>query len=203
MNFITFTKLGRTLLLAAVGAVCWFGCGDDNGANSGGGGGSSTATVKIGNLNWMEKNLNVKTVDSWCYGNKDANCNKYGRLYTWYAAKSACQSNGMRLPSDDDWDALVKAVGGESTAGKKLKAKSGWDSNSNGTDSYGFSALPGGFRYADGRFDGVGSNGLWWTSTEYSSSNAYLRGMYSGVDYVAGEEDFDKGSGYSVRCIKD
>jgi uncharacterized protein (TIGR02145 family) len=217
MNCFTFKKLGRTLLLAAVtavGAVCWLGCGDDNGANSGGGG--SNETVTIGGVKWTKKNLNVKTeesiggkVKSMCYDDKAANCNKYGRLYNWSAAMSACKSIGMRLPDREDWADLGKAVGG-SSAGKKLKAKSGWvDHNGkalgNGTDDYGFSALPGG-RCEDGVVSSgcaaLGQFGGWWTATD-KSYDAYTQTMYSIYDDVRNENEQMSDVWLSVRCIKD
>jgi len=75
-------------------------------------GGGSSETVSLGGLKWMTKNLNVETAESWCYGNSPDSCAKYGRLYTWSAAKAACQSVGMRLPTRDDWDNLAESVGG-------------------------------------------------------------------------------------------
>jgi len=64
------------------------------------------------------------------------------------------------LPSDKEWQMLVDFVGAD--AGKKLKAKEGWDKNGNGTDEYGFSALPGGRGNSDGNFYYVGDYGYWW-----------------------------------------
>jgi len=128
----------RLVSAAALAAVCLVGCVvDDN--PSGGGGSGKFKTVKIGGQTWMAENLNIETANSWCYGNSADSCKKYGRLYTWAAAKTACPS-GWRLPSLGEWGALVTAAGGSSTAGKKLKAASGWYNNGNGTNDYGFSA---------------------------------------------------------------
>ncbi|MDR0330952.1 MAG: hypothetical protein LBH93_04500, partial [Chitinispirillales bacterium] len=76
--------------------------------------GQTPASVKIGNQTWTKQNLNVETQDSWCYEDKESNCAKYGRLYTYEAAKTACASMGgkWRLPTRDDWDNLLRAVGG-------------------------------------------------------------------------------------------
>jgi uncharacterized protein (TIGR02145 family) len=176
--------------------------------------GQTPASVKIGNQTWTKQNLNVKTQGSWCYEDKESNCAKYGRLYTWEAANKACQSMGgkWRLPTRDDWDNLMKAVGGVmevdeyrgayyENAGKKLKAKSGWEGNGNGTDEFGFSALPGGHRdYSDGSFGNAGYSGFWWSATESDAGFAYFRGMYYSYDGVY-EYDVGKRYGYSVRCV--
>jgi uncharacterized protein (TIGR02145 family) len=164
------------------------------------GGDGSYDFVEIGGLMWMKKNLNIETAESWCNGNSTANCDKYGRLYTWEAAKNACPS-GWRLPDTADWNKLVNAAGGSSSAGEKLKATSGWSLNGNGTNDFGFSALPGGNRRSDGRFDSADSRGYWWTATESDSDNAYYRYMYDGNDNVD-EYDNYKSNGYSVRCVQ-
>jgi uncharacterized protein (TIGR02145 family) len=224
MKGFTFTKLGRTLLLlTAVVSLGLMGCGGDDNPSGGGGNGNnnsnngnnnnpgvgSSETVSLGGLKWMKKNLNVETADSWCYWNSADSCKKYGRLYTWAAAKTACQSVGMRLPTYDEWGALVTAAGGSSVAGKKLKSTSGWDWNSSGnisgdgTDGYGFSALPGGGRSGDGGFGGVGEKGYWWTATGGDDMNeryAHLRDMHYDDDYVGGY-GYYRSHAFSVRCV--
>jgi len=171
------------------GAACQSGGGDD--------------FVVLGGLKWMKTNLNVETADSWCYENSLDSCAKYGRLYTWEAAKAACQSVGMRLPTRAEWAALVTAAGGSSTAGSKLKSTSGWNSCSgiSSTDQYGFSALPGGSRSSDGGFDDAGGDGGWWAATETSGGYAYYRNMHYGYDGV-GEVSSDKSYGFSARCVQ-
>jgi uncharacterized protein (TIGR02145 family) len=178
--------------------------------------GKTYKTVKIGGKTWMAQNLNYKTGNSWCYENEDSKCNQYGRLYDWNTAKGACPS-GWRLPSRAEWDDLGQAVGGvrepvdDGTidwygAGKKLKSSSGWSdyqgASGNGTDEYGFSALPGGNRYTDGSFFSAGYNGSWWTATAGGSGYAYYRNMaYSNGSL--GESGDDVGVGLSVRCVGD
>ena len=165
----------------------------------------SYKTVKIGTQTWMAENLNYDTKGSKCYDNKPANCEKYGRLYNWATAKSACPK-GWHLPSDEEWQGLVDFVGGDRLAGTYLKAKSGWNDNGgvsgNGTDNYGFSALPGGFGNSGGYFGIVGESGSWWSATEGNASLAYGRDM--GYGYAAAVSgDNDKSNLYSVRCLKD
>ncbi|MDR2592559.1 MAG: hypothetical protein LBC59_07115 [Chitinispirillales bacterium] len=164
-------------------------------------GGGSSETVTLGGLKWMTKNLDVETADSWCYDNSPDSCAKYGRLYTWEAAKSACQLVGMRLPTRAEWDALETAAGGSSVAGSKLRTSIGWNySTTVGTDEFGFSALPGGYR-PSGSFVTAGNHGTWWTATEDSDGFAYTRWINSGFDYV-GELPYPKSDGFSARCVE-
>jgi len=157
----------------------------------------------------MAENLNYDVPDNnndVCYKNDPANCVTYGRLYNWATAMANVCPSGWHLPSDADWDALMTAVGGSSTAGKHLKAKEGWNScgpsGSGKTysceDTYGFSALPGGL------FDGssnVGYIGYWWSASDDISRNAHFRYMHyfdDGAIYSGG----DKYYLYSVRCLQ-
>jgi uncharacterized protein (TIGR02145 family) len=107
-----------------------------------------------------------------------------------------------QYPSDADWDALMIAVGGSSTAGTHLKATSGWNSSGNGEDTYGFSALPGGLGSSGDDFSYVGYVGFWWSSSEGNSDGAYGRDMY--YDYErAYYSYYAKSPLFSVRCLKD
>jgi len=199
MNFFAFTKLGRVLLMTAVlvvGAVCVsYG---DNFTDSRDG--KKYRSVKIGGKAWMAQNLNYQTGNSWCYDGDNSNCEKYGRLYDWNTAKTACPK-GWHLPTREEWSVLEAEAGGN-VAGKMLKSASGWENNGNGTDSYGFSALPGGARLSNGDFDGAGEFGRWWTAPENGSSYAYYWELIYNGDNVY---DFSgsKSYAYSVRCVQD
>ena len=83
-----------------------------------------------------------------------------------------------------------------------MKPSSGWNNNGNGTNSSGFNALPGGYRYTNGTFYGVGGNGYWWSATEYSATSAWSRNMYYDLSDV-GRFDGGKELGFSVRCVRD
>jgi len=163
--------------------------------------GKTYKTVKIGKQTWMAENLNYNASGSKCYENKEINCQKYGRLYNWNTAKNVCPK-GWHLPNDDEWDELMSSVGDEGTAGKYLKAKSGWSNNGNGLDKYGFSALPGGSGHFLGGFDDVDSIGFWWSSSEGSSDKAYGQGMIYSNDSLYYLND-DKSLLFSVRCLQD
>jgi len=157
-------------------------------------------TVKIGSQTWTAENINNEGGGK-CYGNDPSNCAKYGRLFTWEEALVACPS-GWHLPSDAEWTTLVNNVGGENIAGKKLKSKTGWTNNGNGTDEYGFSALPGGIGGSDGGFYTVGSGGLWWSATESAADYAWYRNMGYDGEYVLRLGN-GKTSLLSVRCVQD
>jgi len=166
--------------------------------------GKTYKTVKLDNQTWMAENLNYDAKDSKCYDNKSDNCKKYGRLYDWETAKKACP-NGWHLPSKKEWETLD--ADSDKKAGNRLKAKSGWSNNGNGTDDYSFSALPGG-GYSDGfgisaeSFYSVGNYGYWWSGSKYGD-DAYHRIM----SYESEDARWDYGSGksysFSVRCIQD
>ena len=170
-------------------------------------------TVKIGNQVWMAENLKYKAEGSHCYGDVDSNCDKYGPLYDWATAKNACPTD-WRLPTTKEMETLFTTVGGESTAGKVLKSKTGWPKDDdgfdgNGTDDYSFSALPGGRWEDGGPFSDEGISAYFWSLTAYNESSAYY--MYLGyTNYVLGytndkaKIDFNlKIHAFSVRCIKE
>jgi uncharacterized protein (TIGR02145 family) len=219
MTLLAWREPGRALLIAAVAVglgLMTAGCGKKDapatdsaaaGSFTDGRDGQTYKTVKIGEQTWMAANLNYRTESgSWCYENSVDNCNKYGRLYDWNTATTVCPM-GWRLPSRDEWNELVAAAG-SSTGGKTLKSKNGWNDNEgkngNGTDDYGFSALPGGYRNSVGNFDVVGESGSWWTATErYEGDNyAYDRSVNNIYDDVQ-EVGNNKGNGESVRCLMD
>jgi len=159
--------------------------------------GKTYKTVVIGNQTWLAENLNYEAEGSKCYDNDPTNCAKYGRLYDWNTAVTVCPS-GWHLPSNEEWD-----VGGiyADTAGTELKAKIGWNSNGNGTDIYGFSALPSGVGYPGGNFGSIGDYGLWWSGSEYDSETAYYRLMYHYSKNVGLSEGI-KSILHSVRCVQ-
>jgi uncharacterized protein (TIGR02145 family) len=181
-------------------------------------------TVKIGTQTWMAENLNLKTESSSCYNDFAENCAKYGRLYTWAAAmdsvgtwtangkgcglgstcsptdpvRGVCPS-GWHLPTSAEWNILFTEVGGDSVAAKVLKSASGWDDSGNGTDDFGFSALPAGYSNG-GTYSHNGSRASFWSSSEYESYRSYY--VYMEKD-EANILNYYKDLGLSVRCVKD
>jgi len=158
-------------------------------------------TVKIGNLTWMAQNLNIETIDSRCYNNDPNNCLRYGRLYTWDAAMTACPV-GWRLPANADWNDLFQA-----TDGRYLKSDSGWGDRPWGdinTNEFGFSALPGGSGTSIGNFGNLGTDGYWWSTDEYEDSDGILHPYSMTLMYATDNMDSyprGKSSTLSVRCV--
>jgi len=136
-------------------------------------------------------------------------------LYSWTTSmtRDVCPA-GWHLPSSAEWEELVTFAGGFSTAGRKLKAKSGWSNNGNGTDDYGFSALPGGAWYDDNigygsgayvGFSDVGDFGLWWTATTITTMDNPVARCYWYMNYDddwSMRDDCAPGTHrFSVRCV--
>ena len=185
--------------------------------------------VKIGNQHWMKENLNVdkfqngdaipevKTKEEWekawknklpafCYFDNDpTNGNKYGKLYNWHTVNDprGLSPKGWHIPIDSEWGKLIDFLGGENTAGAKMKSTSGWAEN--GTNESGFSGMPGGYRTFEGDFFDLGNYGYWYSNTEtpkeYDIDSAWGRSLNE--EGNVSREGSSKGYGYSVRCIKD
>jgi uncharacterized protein (TIGR02145 family)/uncharacterized repeat protein (TIGR02543 family) len=164
--------------------------------------GKTYKKVVIGTQTWMAENLNYdvpsNTTDV-CYNNKADSCEKYGRLYNWLTAMTACPA-GWHLPLDAEWATLENYVG--SPVGTKLKSTSGWYNNGNGTDQYDFSALPGGYGYSDGGFLNAGGLGLWWSATENDALYACGQHIHYNGDEGRGDRK-EKTNLFSVRCVQD
>lgn len=166
---------------------------------------------------------------SWCYDNELKNCDVSGRLYTWVAAidsvklatdadnplncgyemtcklpetvQGICPS-GWHLPSKKEWNTLITAAGGETKAGKVLKSTTGWNDDGNGTDAYGFSAIPVGCkRHGEPFTRGEGVSGEFWSATESYTTDAYQLTLKSSYDDVS-MYSYGKPGANSVRCLK-
>ncbi len=180
-------------------------------------------TTTIGGQVWMAENLNYFDIEGapssikndWCYWDKPENCESAGRLYTWTVAKRVCPE-GWRLPTNDDWTALLTAVGADTlnpiawTGANVLKSKSGWENSGSGTDDFGFTALPAGkafFNDLQSGFTNHGCSSYMWSATEAD--------LAAGGDTLAFSVELNcsnelaivntvkKYSGFSVRCVKE
>ena len=188
--------------------------------------GQTYETVQIGEQCWMKENLNIGTmitvyenmsddgiIEKYCYDDDPANCDTYGGLYQWneimeYTTTPGVQgicTAGWHLPTNDEWIILINFLGGEDVAGGKMKeaGTTHWSSpNSGATNESGFTALPGGYRYAYNHFNDITYNGEFWSSSEVDSNtawNLYLSYFYTLVDRLILNQLY----GFSIRCLKD
>jgi uncharacterized protein (TIGR02145 family) len=193
-NTVTFD--GYSYRTATVAGECWF---VDNlrstNLNDGTaipGDGETDATWKL-----------YTTPAQCAYNNDPTNVTTYGRLYNYYAVLSGklCPS-GWHVSSRADWTALTAAYPGAAADG--LKSSSGDSPAWNGTNTSGFSALPGGTRHAfDGSFASVGMGGTYWDAPTSGNPYAYsfwsASTMVSPGSYVASAWTY----GNSIRCVQD
>jgi uncharacterized protein (TIGR02145 family) len=159
--------------------------------------------VEINGQVWMAENLNYAAEGSKCYKDSAEYCAKYGRLYDWETALTACPA-GTHLSTGKEWATLLDYAGGEETAGTTLKSSTGWKSYkdvSTGKDEYGFLALPGGWWDAnDDYFRAAGYFGRWWSATA-EANNAFFRVMGYFCESVY-RGSLGKTSLFSVRCVQ-
>ncbi len=136
----------------------------------------------------------------------------YGLLYNWYAVDPAGNGNrnicpeGWHVPSHSEWLEMVNYLGGSTVAGGKLKDHGMlyWESpNTGATNETGFTALPSGARNPDGSYnDYLGTNGHWWSTSEFNTDYAHFAGLgYASSSVLLG--NMNKRLGFTVRCVKD
>ena len=167
-------------------------------------------TVKIGKNIWMAKNLDYASQASYCYDEKESNCEKYGRLYNWEDARTACPE-GWRLPDKEDFEDLISIV--ENGNAEFLKSTDGWPYHA-GNNELGFNALPAGklsfsFNNKDKKnFQDLGESTYFWSNTENKALpqaiNLYLTD--SERHYHHYQKPFidrtEQDQFISVRCVK-
>ena len=163
--------------------------------------GQTYRTVKIGTLTWMAENLNYETDSSYCYHDSTSYCDKYGRLYVWNAANAVCPE-GWHLPNNDEWNTLFELIGDSTATGTPLKSTSGWFENKNGTDEYGFAAIPGGYRDEGGYNDYESRIAYFWSASENGESIASYIYFLFGNSIDLNPKLNIKDRGMSVRCVK-
>ncbi|MFC2131722.1 FISUMP domain-containing protein, partial [Bacteroidota bacterium] len=161
------------------------------------------------------------TTGAWCYYNNDtSNGECYGKLYNWYAVNDprGLAPHGWHIPTDDEWKELEIFLGmsiseanreGENRGtveGGKLKEAGiiHWgDPNTGATNSSGFSALPGGWRYVTSEFDWINNYAYFWSASAKETSNDRAWTRFIDKDHSTIHRYGNlKRHGFSVRCIK-
>jgi uncharacterized protein (TIGR02145 family) len=185
--------------------------------------GNTYNTVKIGDQWWMAENLKVTKYrneepisDVWAYNDSEDSVETYGRLYSWHEVNKYDTENdsdyniapeGWHVPKDDEWQKLEDYLtnhGHSGTEGTALKSTTGWYDGGNGTDDYGFTGLPAGYRTNTGDYFSMSYGALFWSATKYSSSSSYAWYWNLVYDYtIFDRTNYDKDYGFSVRCVRD
>ncbi|NOX48770.1 MAG: hypothetical protein GXO89_17510 [Chlorobi bacterium] len=205
-NTFIDTRNSQSYSTVQIGTQCWM-----------------AENLNIGTMiNGSGNQTNNSTIEKYCYGDNASNCDTYGGLYQWdemmeYTTAEGTQGIcpiGWHLPSDAEWCTLENVVDAGSIwcpgfglrgtdVGGKLKetGTTYWlIPNTGATNSSGFTALPGGYAYG-GSYNAISSNGYWWSSAQFSSTNAVNRSLLYN-DGTVGRFSNDKIAGFSVRCIQ-
>jgi uncharacterized protein (TIGR02145 family) len=151
---------------------------------------------------WTLSNASIETPESYCYGDASANCERYGRLYTWSAARDVCTSMGSawRLPSMNDWRGLARAYGGvfeNGVGGGKDAFQELLVGGRSGLDM-----LLGGGRDG-GEYQRLDAHGFYWSSTEESPTTVRYLNFGKGSRTVYDQDGGGKSDAFSVRCVSD
>jgi len=114
--------------------------------------------------------------------------------------------SGSHIPTKEEWEALITAAGGTTAAAKRLMSANGWNTYQ-GTDNYGFKALPGGYCTSSGSCVGgsTGNKARWWSASEGGNAS-YAHGMLIEVPsgaYMTNVNEYNKADYSSVRCLQD
>jgi uncharacterized protein (TIGR02145 family) len=205
-----FTDLrdGQTYNTVLIGEQCWM-----------------AENINIGEmLLGSSGQTNNGVIEKYCYDNDTTNCDEYGGIYNWneamqYTTTSGEQGvcpDGWHIPTDHEWKILEGTVDSQYPvgdpiwnqtgyrgfdAGLNLKTTYGWYNNGNGTDSFGFSALPAGFYGHPGDFYNLGEHASFWSSTEYVFWTAYAHYLNHNRNET-GRSDGPDEYGFSIRCLK-
>jgi uncharacterized protein (TIGR02145 family) len=153
---------------------------------------------------------------AWYSNNRATYGDTYGALYNWYAVnsshglayfqKNGVEESGWRIPTKTDYETLFAYIGGDATAGDKLKEEgtTHWRDSivQTATDDFGFTMLPGGRRFYTGSTSWISTHGFLWTNTMVSATDGY------GINFIYNESDAEitswvKNTGLSVRCVRD
>jgi uncharacterized protein (TIGR02145 family) len=152
---------------------------------------------------WLTQNLSLETAGSYCFDDREPNCRRYGRLYTWPSAQQACRLLGdrWRLPTDDDWRELAGYYGG-AFDGAEGSGRAAYQALLTGGRS-GFNAVLGGGRALDdGEYDDLDGHGFYWTQSEIDAAIALFYNFGRGSLTLYRQPDGEKARAFAVRCVR-
>ncbi|MFT3823320.1 MAG: FISUMP domain-containing protein [Chitinophagaceae bacterium] len=165
-------------------------------------GNSYPVKVLLDGNQWMTANLKLATRNSYCYDNLQQNCNQYGRLYTWQAARQGCSllGTGWRLPSNEEWQRLTIVYGGNNADSNAIR-KTTYNALLS-TGNAGFNAVLGGGRQPDNQYARLEAHGFYWTATACDSTTAWFYNFGKGSQALYQQYGGEKERAFSVRCIR-
>ena len=157
--------------------------------------------ITLGGQAWMGRNLAFAAEPSWCYEDRDDNCETKGRLYPWEVAVNACPE-GWHLPSDEEWIDLEAFLGmaKEELPRTRFRGTNQGARLREGGDT-GFAAPISGYRRPDGSYARWGERSAYWLSTEADSAAAWHRDIRSDEGRIY-RSAVPKGYALSVRCLR-
>jgi uncharacterized protein (TIGR02145 family) len=181
--------------------------------------------VRIGNRLWMRENLKAShfgngdviqklsstpgTESSWAGAvaaaysevpaGKPAEFGNYYNGYVVLDVRNVCPT-GWHVPNQGDVDDLLATVGASGAGSLKESGSANWSSNTNGTNTSRFTALPAGWRAVTGTFGGFSTSARFWTTVTNSGNGKAIRIDNSSPDVPT--EFFDVKHGFSIRCVK-
>lgn len=168
-------------------------------------------TVVIGKQIWMAENLRYEAKKS--LFNPDNPLVIYGRLYDRIIAETVCPT-GWHLPTDKEWNELEMSLGMLITDtnktfwrgkhGTKMKSKTDWADDGNGTNSSGFNVYPSGYYFDDNSDEidmYIGGSAGFWSATE--NGKAWIRFFGSPKEGVNRFNDNTMTWKLACRCVKD
>jgi len=152
---------------------------------------------------WIVDNLKTDLPGSHCYEDKQSNCDKYGRLYTWNQAIEGCKQlgDGWKLPTNEDWQKMLKQYGGVRDDAED-GGKAAFEALYIGGSSK-FDAVLGGGRNPAGDYARIDAHGFYWTSTASNSANAWIYNFGTNMRIVNRHDDSEKVREVAVRCFKE
>jgi len=208
-NATSLSYQGYDYDIVEIGDQCWFAENLRNEHYENG----DTIVNDLLSDDWMGTTSGASTVfgegDSPCYDyspdgdgcDEIWSLNEYGRLYNWYAVndpRNLCIS-GWHVPSIQEWETMINFLGGVDVAGEKMKTTYGWYQGGNGTNTSGFSGLPGGVGVA--AYSGSGDEGRFWSSSPFNGEALSVQTSYFHDNVTNFGYSNELNTGLSVRCV--
>ncbi|PIB35004.1 hypothetical protein BFP72_06155 [Reichenbachiella sp. 5M10] len=109
--------------------------------------------VTIGTQTWLAENFNYDYTGSLCYDDDAANCEEYGKLYTWaMATADDFAPEGWHVPSKEERDIFIIEIGDDAVSKLREGGSSKFEAKFAGVEN-------------NGKYILMGTDAYFWTST--------------------------------------